>query len=35
MRERAAKSGKNQGKPFWGCSGYPKFNGVREVERCC
>ena len=33
MRKRTAKSGKNQGKPFWGCSGYPKCNGVREVEK--
>jgi len=33
MRKRTAKSGKNLGKPFWGCSGYPKCNGVREMEK--
>lgn len=33
MRKRTAKSGKSQGKPFWGCSGYPKCSGTREVEK--
>ena len=32
MRKRSARSGKNPGKPFWGCSGYPKCTGVREHE---
>ena len=32
MRKRTAKSGKNAGRPFWGCSAYPKCNGVREIE---
>jgi len=25
---RTAKAGKNAGKPFWGCSGYPQCKGV-------
>ena len=33
MRKRTAKSGKNAGQTFWGCSGYPKCNGTREVEK--
>ncbi len=24
----ATKSGKNAGKRFWGCSGYPEYKGV-------
>jgi len=32
MRKRTARGGKSPGKPFWGCSAYPKCNGVREVE---
>lgn len=33
MRKRMAKSGKNAGNPFWGCSAYPKCNGTKEVEK--
>jgi four helix bundle suffix protein len=32
MARRTAKSGKNPGKVFWGCTGYPDCKGVREVE---
>ena len=32
MRKRLAKAGKNAGKPFWGCPGYPACTGTREVE---
>lgn len=32
MVRRKAKSGKNAGREFWGCTGYPKCRGVREVE---
>jgi four helix bundle protein len=32
MARRTAKSGKNAGKEFWGCTGYPECKGVREVE---
>ncbi len=32
MTRRTAKSGKNSGKVFWGCTGYPDCKGVREVE---
>lgn len=32
MARRKAKSGKNAGKEFWGCTGYPECKGVREVE---
>jgi four helix bundle suffix protein len=32
MAKRKAKSGKNAGKEFWGCTGYPECKGVREVE---
>jgi four helix bundle suffix protein len=28
---RTAQKGKNAGKQFWGCSGYPDCKGVREV----
>ena len=27
-----AKTGKNAGKEFWGCTGYPECKGVREIE---
>lgn len=27
---RTSKTGKNQGKQFWGCSGYPNCHGTRE-----
>lgn len=32
MRRRMAKSGKNAGKPFWGCTGYPECHGARDME---
>jgi len=32
MARRTAKSGKNAGREFWGCTGYPDCKGVREVE---
>jgi restriction system protein len=32
MRKRIAKTGKNSGKSFWGCSAYPTCNGARQLE---
>lgn len=32
MRKRLAKAGKNAGKAFWGCPGFPGCKGTREVE---
>ena len=32
MARRRAKSGKNAGREFWGCTGYPDCKGVREIE---
>jgi four helix bundle suffix protein len=32
MTRRKARSGKNAGKDFWGCTGYPECRGVREIE---
>lgn len=32
MARRLAKSGKNAGKTFWGCTAYPDCRGVREIE---
>jgi len=32
MARRTAKSGKNAGREFWGCTGYPECKGVRETE---
>ncbi len=32
MTRRQARSGKNSGKAFWGCTGYPNCRGIREVE---
>ena len=31
MRKRKAKSGKNVGQEFWGCSKFPACNGVRSL----
>jgi restriction system protein len=31
MTRRQARSGKNAGKAFWGCTGYPDCRGVREL----
>ena len=33
MVKRTARSGKNAGQTFWGCTGYPACTGVRELER--
>ena len=32
MARRKARSGKNAGRDFWGCTGYPNCRGVRAVE---
>lgn len=32
MRKRIAKSGKNEGQPFWGCSKYPACSGLLPFE---
>lgn len=32
MARRKARSGKNVGGEFWGCTGYPECTGTREVE---
>jgi restriction system protein len=32
MRVRIAKQGPNTGKPFWGCSGYPKCRGTINMS---
>jgi ssDNA-binding Zn-finger/Zn-ribbon topoisomerase 1 len=32
MRQRLAKAGKNAGKSFWGCPGFPECKGTREVD---
>ena len=32
MRKRIAKSGKNAGGAFWGCSGYPDCKGTKPIE---
>ncbi len=31
MTRRRARSGKNAGREFWGCTGYPECKGVREI----
>lgn len=31
MTRRKARTGKNAGKEFWGCTGYPDCKGVREM----
>lgn len=31
MARRKARSGKNAGKEFWGCTGYPECKGAREM----
>ncbi|MDX9980508.1 MAG: four helix bundle suffix domain-containing protein [Lentisphaeria bacterium] len=31
MTRRKAQSGKNAGREFWGCTGYPDCKGVREI----
>jgi four helix bundle suffix protein len=32
MTVRKANTGRNAGKKFWGCTGYPECRGVREVD---
>ena len=32
MIKRVAKKGKNSGKEFWSCSGYPDCNGTRDFD---
>jgi four helix bundle suffix protein len=32
MHKRRAKTGKNAGHEFWGCTGYPDCRGVRNIE---
>ena len=32
MKKRIARRGKNAGKEFWGCSAYPKCNGILPLE---
>ena len=32
MKKRIARQGSNAGKEFWGCSGFPKCNGIRSLE---
>lgn len=32
MHKRQAKAGKNAGKDFWGCTGYPACRGTRQVS---
>ncbi|MGI6495216.1 MAG: four helix bundle protein [Kiritimatiellia bacterium] len=32
MARRKARSGKNAGREFWGCTGYPECRGAREME---
>ena len=33
MLKRMQKRGVNQGREFWGCSGYPQCNGTRPIEK--
>lgn len=32
MHKRRAKTGKNAGQEFWGCTGYPDCRGIRNME---
>lgn len=32
MRRRTSRVGKHAGQDFWGCSGYPKCHGARDIE---
>ncbi len=32
MTRRKARSGKNAGHDFWGCTGYPECRGLREIH---
>jgi four helix bundle suffix protein len=33
MHKRKARTGKNAGQEFWGCTGYPECKGVRNIEK--
>jgi four helix bundle suffix protein len=33
MTRRKARTGKNAGQDFWGCTGYPECKGVRKIEK--
>jgi ssDNA-binding Zn-finger/Zn-ribbon topoisomerase 1 len=33
MALRKATTGKNAGKEFWGCTGYPECTGIKNVEK--
>jgi len=33
MRERIARKGKHAGQPFWGCSDYPGWKGIRPFAQ--
>lgn len=35
MIERAARNGRNAGKPFWGCSAFPKCRGTYPYAIGC
>jgi len=32
LARRKARSGKNAGRDFWGCTGYPECKGVKKME---
>ncbi|MGH8514908.1 MAG: topoisomerase DNA-binding C4 zinc finger domain-containing protein [Gammaproteobacteria bacterium] len=32
MVQRVAKQGSNAGKPFWGCSTFPRCRGFRSAD---
>ena len=32
MHKRKAKTGRNAGQEFWGCTGYPECTGIRNIE---
>ena len=32
MKRRKALAGRNAGKEFWGCTGYPSCRGLRQLE---
>lgn len=33
MRQRTARTGRHAGDSFWGCTGYPECNGIRNLEQ--
>ncbi|MBO5028582.1 MAG: hypothetical protein J6C59_03095 [Muribaculaceae bacterium] len=32
MLRRVQKKGRNQGRPFWGCSGYPHCTAIIPID---